>query len=103
MDLLEAYFRTLWAFLQAVRCGLVVNLPREEDQWCTLRLSLNGAWEVLTTPPETQSSPTMTDLTIPLVLPLVPIILVAHVETQWARSQSGASMASMSSRSMAHS
>lgn len=93
---LENYLRTLWAFLQAMRHGSVGNMPHEEDtQVSYLRLSISGSWKVTTTSPDTLVSTTITDITIPLVLPLVPIILVAHVETQWARSQSEAGVASL--------
>jgi hypothetical protein len=95
---LESYLRTLWDFLQAKHHGRMGSMPYEENtQVSYLRLSASGSWEVMAMPPDMLASRTMADLVIPLVLPLVPIILVAHVEIQWARSQSEAGVIALRS------
>lgn len=88
MTLLETYLQTLWDFLQAARRGTVSNMPHEEDtQLSYLWLSVSGTWEITTTSPDMLASTSATGIVIPLVLPLSPIILAAHVETQWALNQ----------------
>lgn len=91
---LEPYLRTLWAFLQAVRAGVVEALPGEKEAHVSyLRLSPDGTWEIIPASPKGISSAGSTDLIIPLVMPLSRIILVAHVETQWLYTQAEAEQA----------
>lgn len=86
---LEAYLRTLWTFVQKAHHGLVPGFSFENKALVPyLWLSDSGAWKILAAPPEPQTPEALAGLTIPLVLPLVLIILVAHVETQWERRQS---------------
>ena len=92
---LDTYLRVLLAFLQAVRAGVVFNLPEEKDSLVShLRLSANGLWEITETFLATRTLASVPDLFIPLVLPLSPIILVAHLETQWVRHEAEAGVPS---------
>lgn len=90
---LEIYLQTLWGFVQAARHGTGLNVPgNEETQVFYLRLRTNGTWEVMATHPELSTFSSKTDMIIPLVMPLTPIILIAHVETQWEFHQFRANM-----------
>lgn len=89
MNPLEMYVQTLWAFLQTARVGMILNLLGEEKMRMPyLRLRASGTWEITADFPDTLLPSSATEIVIPLVLPLVPIILVAHLETQWVRNQS---------------
>ena len=85
---LETYLQAVWNFIQAALHETTLNvLSDAETHVFDLRLRTDGTWEIITIPPSSLTSSTKNDMSIPLVMPLVPIILVAHVETQWARRQ----------------
>jgi hypothetical protein len=88
MKPLETYLHILWSFIQAVRHGTVLNMPCEDDhQLAYLHLNASGAWEITRSLPDPLMPAPEASLFIPLVLPLSPIILAAHTETQWISHQ----------------
>ena len=90
---MKAYYTALYAFLQVVRSHLVLRFPNAAASSLSyVRLSVSGAWEITETftdnlglMPGFGEKGIPQGICLPLVLPLVPIILVAHLETQRER------------------
>jgi hypothetical protein len=88
MKPLEVYLHILWSFIRAAHHGSVLDMPCEDDrQLSYLLLDASGAWEITRSLPDPLVPTPTTNLFIPLVLPLAPIILAAHTETQWINQQ----------------
>lgn len=80
---IKTFRASLLNFLEAVSANRVPYLPDETDtSLFYLRLDTSGGWEVTRTLTDNLSQK---DICLPLVVPVVPIILFAHLEIQLAR------------------